>query len=204
MRIMPSTRDEACSRTPGVRLPDGSENTCEAVVVGRGADDERWMGAAIEIAREGLVAGELPIGAVVVARGVIVGRAHTCEHREKRLLVHAELLALDEADRTPGWDRRSSTLYTTLEPCIMCIGAAATAMVGRVVYAIPSAGDGAARFAGDWSRRRSNDLPHVTLPSVASDVGRMAAEALFEQFIERRDGNDPMAQWARTLLSTPA
>jgi tRNA(adenine34) deaminase len=172
--------------------------------MGREAEDERWMGAAIEIAHEGLIAGELPIGAVVVAQGEIVGRAHTGEHRDRRLLVHAELLALDEADKTPGWDRRSSTLYTTLEPCIMCIGAAATAMVGRVVYAIPSAGDGAARLAQDWDRSRSNDLPHLTLPSVTSGVGTMTAQALFRQFIERRDRNDPMVQWARTLLSMPA
>lgn len=169
--------------------------------MGERTADERWMAEAIGVARDGLRSGELPIGAVVVAGGQIVGRAHTMERSEQRLLVHAELLALDEADRTTGWDRRASTLYTTLEPCLMCFGAAATTMIGRVVFALSSAGDGAARLAQDWELGRSSDLPHVRLPPITGGVGKMDAEALFEEFIDRRDSHDPMARWARTLLS---
>jgi tRNA(adenine34) deaminase len=65
-------------------------------------DDERWMREALAVARQGLAAGELPIGAVVVADGVVIGAAHTQERRQGRLLVHAELLALDAADRVAG------------------------------------------------------------------------------------------------------
>ena len=168
--------------------------------MGERSEDERWMTAAIDLAREGLGSGELPIGAVVVDRGRIVGRAHTQERRERRFLVHAELLALDEADRSTGWDRRSSTLYTTLEPCLMCLGAAATTMVGRVVYALSSRGDGAAQLARDWELGRSGDLPHVALPTIVGGIGTADAASLFEAFVEQRPGDDPMARWARTLL----
>jgi tRNA(adenine34) deaminase len=110
--------------------------------------DVRWMGEALALAAAGFAVGELPIGAVVVAGGRVVGGAHTQELGQRRLLVHAELLALDEADRETGWDRGLATLFTTLEPCLMCLAATATAMVGRIVYALPSPGDGAARRSG--------------------------------------------------------
>lgn len=164
------------------------------------AADQRWMNEAIAVATEGLLSGELPIGAVVVADDQIIGRAHTEEQRQGRLLVHAELLALEQADRVGRWTRGSATLYTTLEPCLMCLGAAATAMVSRVVFALPAESDGAARLAQEWSRSRSGDLPHVRLPSVGSGVGRDEVEALMEQFVARRPTQDPMARWARTLL----
>jgi deoxycytidylate deaminase len=67
----------------------------------------------------------------------VVASAHTQERRQRRLLVHAELLALDEADRVPGLKRPESVLYTTVEPCLMCMGAAMTTMVGSVAYALP-------------------------------------------------------------------
>ena len=100
--------------------------------------------------------------------------------------------------------RRSSTLDTTLEPYLMCVDAAATAMVSRVVFAIPSASDGQAQLAKYWELGRSRGLSHVKLPSITCGVGTTGAEALFEQFIERRDEDDPLAQWAKTLLSRPA
>lgn len=160
------------------------------------------MSAALAVAEEGLLAGELPIGSVVVANGVVVGQAHTQEHSQERLLVHAELLALDQADRLPRWDRASSTLYTTLEPCLMCLGAAATAMVGRVVFALPAPSDGAARLAEHWERSRSRDVPHARLPAVVAGIGRIESEALMERFIaQRRDNGDPLARWVRTLLA---
>lgn len=168
------------------------------------AEDERWMTAAVALAREGLRAGELPIGAVVVAHGEVVGSAHTAEHGEKRLLVHAELRALDEADRNSGWDRTSSTLYTTLEPCLMCLGAAAVTMVGRVVFAIPSASDGATHIAKECEAGRSSLQPYLRLPSISSGIGKMAAAALFAQYVEERNGDDPMARWAAMLLTNSA
>ena len=89
---------------------------------------EKFMRKALEMAQVGLSKGELPIGAVVVLDGEVIASAHTQEKSEGRLLVHAELLALEAADRIkpfPG-RRRDVKLFTTSEPCLMCLGAAMT------------------------------------------------------------------------------
>lgn len=103
-----------------------------------------FMALALEQARIGLDEGELPIGAVLVNDGQAITVAHTCEKAEQRRLVHAELLALDLADRLrPFPGRRSTTvLYTTLEPCMMCMGACINFGVSEVHYALASPTDG--------------------------------------------------------------
>ncbi|QXC59508.1 nucleoside deaminase [Aquihabitans sp. G128] len=167
--------------------------------------DRRWMDEALAMAAKGLAIGELPIGAVVVADGEVIGRAFTQEATQGRLLVHAELLALDQADRVVGGRRGRAVLYTTLEPCLMCLGAAATAMVERVVFALDSATDGARELASLWdAHRHARDLPSVYLPPVHGGVGTEASRALFARFIATRPGpTDPLALWAATLV-TPA
>lgn len=159
------------------------------------------MAAALAVAAEGLAAGELPIGAAVVVDDRIVARAHTAERAQRRLLVHAELLALDAADRTLGADRRRATLFTTLEPCLMCLAATATAGLPRIVFALSSPGDGAAALASTWDDHRSADLPHVRLPEVVGGVGAPEAHDLFARYCaERPDATDGLTTWARTLL----
>lgn len=163
--------------------------------------DERGMRQALEVARRGLDRGELPIGAVVVADGQVLGSSHAEEVTQRRLLVHAELLALEEADRHFGWDRRNATLYTTLEPCLMCVGATATAQVGRIVWAIASDGDLAGRICKDWDADRPPELPQVHLPELTGPVGEDAAAALFRSYVDARaDSCDPFVRWAATLI----
>lgn len=165
-------------------------------------DDRRWMAEALAMAEHALTAGELPIGAVVVAGDRVVGRAFTQERTQGRLLVHAELLALDQADRTHAVTRVGTVLYSTLEPCLMCLGAAATTMVDRIVFALASPGDGATEAAREWDRgRRAEDLPHVRLPSIVGGVGEDASRALFRRFRDQRaDSADPLAAWASALV----
>jgi tRNA(adenine34) deaminase len=163
--------------------------------------DELGMEAALDAAREGLARGELPIGAVVVADGRVVGRAHAEEVTQRRLLVHAELLALEEADRQPDWDRRAATLYTTLEPCLMCQAAAATAMVGRVVWALGFEGE-ALTCTGPPSDGPPTQLPHLHLPAVCGPVGATPAALLFQAYVDARaDSADPFVRWAADLAS---
>src|SRR3954467_15486453 len=100
------------------------------------ADALRWMAEALAMANHGLSSGELPIGAVVVAGRKVVGRAFTQERTQGRLLVDTELLPLDQAARTHAVPRVGTVLYTTLEPCLMCLGAAASSMVDRIVFAL--------------------------------------------------------------------
>ena len=93
------------------------------------------MRAALAEARAGLAAGEVPIGAVVVLDDVIIGRAHNAPIASSDPTAHAEVLALREAARKTGNYRLpGAALYATLEPCVMCCGAAIHARVARVVY----------------------------------------------------------------------
>jgi len=98
-------------------------------------DAEVFMQAALAEARAGLAAGEVPIGAIVVLDDVIIGQAHNAPIASSDPTAHAEVLALREAARKTGNYRLpGAALYATLEPCVMCCGAAIHARVARVVY----------------------------------------------------------------------
>lgn len=107
------------------------------------ADDEVFMRRALELAREGEQLGEVPVGAVVVANGVIVGEGFNASISRHDATAHAEVQALREAGKRLGNYRlEGATLYVTLEPCTMCVGALVHARIARVVFAAmePKAG----------------------------------------------------------------
>ena len=96
---------------------------------------ETFMEAAIEQARRGVEAGEVPIGAVLVVNGEIVARAFNQPITSVDPTAHAEVLVLREAARAAGNYRLiDATVYVTLEPCLMCVGALVHARVREVVY----------------------------------------------------------------------
>lgn len=97
--------------------------------------DEFFMRAAISQARQALDRGEVPIGAVIVAGGTIVGRGHNLVEALGDATAHAEMQAITAAaESTGGKYLNDCTLYVTVEPCIMCAGACAWSQVGRIVY----------------------------------------------------------------------
>ena len=99
------------------------------------AADEGFMREALEEARRGAAAGEVPVGAVVVMDGAIVSRSHNAPIGLADPTAHAEVLALRAAGEKRGNYRLGgATLYATIEPCAMCCGAALHARVARVVY----------------------------------------------------------------------
>jgi tRNA(adenine34) deaminase len=105
---------------------------------------EDVMRVALAEARAGLAAGEVPVGAVVVVRDVIVGQAHNAPIGLVDPSAHAEVLALREAARKIGNYRLpDATLFATLEPCAMCCGAAIQARLARIVYGAPDPRAGA-------------------------------------------------------------
>jgi tRNA(adenine34) deaminase len=107
--------------------------------------DAYFMGLALDEARRGGAAGEVPVGAVVALGGEVVGRAHNAPIALVDPTAHAELLALREAARKVGNYRLGgAALYATVEPCAMCCGAAIHARVDRVVYGAPDPKGGAA------------------------------------------------------------
>ncbi len=97
--------------------------------------NHRYMNEAIALAKEAGASGDIPVGAVVVKDGSIVGRGFNRRERDKSAVSHAEILAIEEACRALGdWHLDSCELYVTLEPCPMCAGAIINARIGTVVY----------------------------------------------------------------------
>jgi len=97
--------------------------------------DKWYMSLAIKLAQEAALRNEVPVGAVLVVDGKLVGWGRNDRANQNNILGHAELLALQQASETLGnWRLRKSTLYVTLEPCIMCTGALIQARVDRVVF----------------------------------------------------------------------
>lgn len=97
--------------------------------------DEIFMRAALDQAREALRKGEVPVGAVVVCGGAVVGRGHNLVETLSDATAHAEMQAITAASSTLGGKYlETCTLYVTVEPCAMCAGAAAWSQMGRVVW----------------------------------------------------------------------
>lgn len=97
--------------------------------------DELWMNEAIAEAKKAESLGEVPIGAVVVKEGVIIGRGHNLRETQHNPIAHAEIMAIQQASKAlDAWRLLDCTLYVTLEPCPMCAGAIIQSRVKRVVY----------------------------------------------------------------------
>lgn len=97
--------------------------------------DESYMSLALELAREAARLGEVPVGAVAVWDGEVVGTGFNRRETGKNALAHAELEAIDAACRKlGGWRLHRCDLYVTLEPCPMCAGAIVNARIPRVYY----------------------------------------------------------------------
>lgn len=98
------------------------------------AIDEQWMAAAIEEGEKAAKLLEVPIGAVIVYEGKIIGRGFNQRNTKKSTLGHAEILAIEEASAFMGdWRLEGCTVYVTVEPCPMCAGAIVQARMDRVV-----------------------------------------------------------------------
>ncbi len=98
-------------------------------------DDEQGMRAALREAERSAEVDEVPVGCVIVADGIVVGRGHNQVETLKDATAHAEILAIGAASATlDSWRLTDCTLYVTLEPCSMCAGAIILARLGRLVY----------------------------------------------------------------------
>ena len=96
---------------------------------------EQYMDMALQLAREALEDGEVPVGCVIVREGQVVGRGRNRRELDHDATAHAEILAIQEACQTlGGWRLADCTLYVTLEPCAMCAGAIVNARIPEVVY----------------------------------------------------------------------
>lgn len=128
--------------------------------------DEEYMRLALTLAAEAAAEGEVPVGAVLVRDGQVVGTGRNRRETGKNALAHAEIEAIHEACiHLGGWRLFGSTLYVTLEPCPMCAGAIINSRIDRVVY---GAADAKAGSCG--SVVNLFDLPYNHRPQVEGGV----------------------------------
>jgi tRNA(adenine34) deaminase len=160
---------------------------------------EHHMRKALALAAEALQLGELPIGAIVVLDGRVITQGMTSEQHEKRFLGHAELIALEQADRLglSLAERRAAKLFTNLEPCLMCMGAVMSAFLGEIYFGLESPADGAVNLVKGWVRKE-DDMPGYQLPRITGGLLREESVELFERYVSLH-APGPMREWAETL-----
>ena len=145
--------------------------------------DEQFLREALRLARQGSSAGEVPVGAVVVSDGEIVGRGWNSPIARHDPTAHAEILALREAgERLGNYRLEAATLYCTLEPCVMCAGALVAARVRRLVF-----GGRDLRFGGVRSKFQIADselLNHRV--EIVEGVLAVECVELLQQFFDER------------------
>ena len=126
------------------------------------ASDEECMARVLQLAEKARELDEVPVGAMVVVRGRIVSEAYNLREHSGIATHHAEVLAIEEASRAlGGWRLPQSTLYVTLEPCLMCAGAAINARVERIVFGAEDIRFGALGSLIDVSELSLNHKPEV-------------------------------------------
>jgi tRNA(adenine34) deaminase len=148
------------------------------------AADELFLREALELARRGEAAGEVPVGAVVVIDGEIAGRGWNAPVARRDPTAHAEIAALREAAaRIGNYRLPGATLYCTLEPCVMCAGALVAARVSRLVF-----GARDLRFGGVRSKFRiaDSDVLNHRVEIVEGVLGAECVELIRGFFAAKR------------------
>ena len=138
-------------------------------------DDSTQMQAAIAEAQLARAKGEVPIGAVIVYQGQVIGRGHNLRETSNDPTSHAEMVAIRQAAEHIGhWRLLETTLYVTLEPCVMCMGAMILARVPRLVYACRDPRAGAVGSIYDFAQDdRFNHKVEVTEGVLGEECSQM-------------------------------
>ena len=158
------------------------------------------MRKVLELAEYAMQQGELPIAAAVFHGDVVIAQAYATEKKDGRFLIHAEIKALLQMDekKYPIKARREMQLFTNLEPCMMCFGAAIHSFVGEVYYSVNSLTDGGAL----WAKKSWSDY-HISstfqLPKIYDGILVEESKALFQNFLELHP-NGGLHDWVKTLV----
>ena len=143
---------------------------------------EDFMREALDLAREAERLGEVPVGAVVVVNGEVIGRGFNRPITTNDPTAHAEIVALRDAARRIGNYRLTgSTLYVTIEPCQMCVGAMVHARIARLVYGAPEPKAGAIESAMRAHEHPSLNHRMIAEGGLLEDDCRAAIQTFFEQ-----------------------
>jgi tRNA(adenine34) deaminase len=148
--------------------------------------ESRFMHEALVLARRARDAGEVPVGAVIVRDGVVIGEGYNQPVSSSDPTAHAEIVALrDAAGRANNYRLPGATMYVTIEPCQMCVGAMVHARITRVVYGAREPKAGAIESA-----MRAHEHPSLNhRMEAAGGVLESECRALIQEFFQsRRDG----------------
>lgn len=142
--------------------------------------NERFMKRALELAERSALEGEVPVGAVVVKDGEIIGEGRNRRERGKNALYHAEIEAIDSAcKKLGGWRLWQCELYVTLEPCPMCAGAIINSRIKKVYYGAYDKKAGSFGSVADF-----NIIPYNHKPEIISGVMADACSELLTDFFK--------------------
>jgi tRNA(adenine34) deaminase len=149
----------------------------------QGLVDERFMRAALDQAKMAAERGEVPVGAVIVAGGQVIGRAHNLCERLHDFTAHAEMQAFTSASEYLGGKHLDQcTLYVTLEPCPMCAGAAFWTRIGRIVYGA----DDLKRGGGRYKDSKQKGLIHPKTEVISGVLAAECGELMSSFFAAKR------------------
>jgi tRNA(adenine34) deaminase len=162
-------------------MAEAQKNAAES----RPGEDAAWMEQALEQARLGAAAGEVPVGALVIKDGEVLGRGHNRNLLENDPTAHAEIVALRQAAARLGNHRLAGcVMVATIEPCSMCAGALVHARIARLVY---GAGDPKAGAAGSVLRVINHPRLNHSMEVTAGVLADRCSEILQDFFRRKRD-----------------
>ena len=160
-------------------------------------DDSHWMSEALEEARVAAAHGDVPVGALIVKDGRVIGRGHNRREIDGNPLAHAELIALKQAaEIVEGWRLIGCTLYVTLEPCAMCSGALVNSRVDTLVFGTrdPKAG-----FCGSIGNLVSDERLNHRLEIREGILQKECSEVLKNFFRDLREGRRARSSTGKDL-----
>lgn len=142
--------------------------------------DDFFMSEALKEANLALSIDEVPIGAVIVSNGKIIGRGHNLTERLNDVTAHAEMQAFTAAANYLGGKYlKDCTLYVTIEPCVMCAGASYWTQIGKIVFGAPDAQRG--------FRRLTENILHPKTEVIAGVKGEECGRLVKEFFLSKRN-----------------
>lgn len=165
-------------------------------------EQEYFMTEALNEAKKSLEKNEIPIGCVIVKDGQIIGKGHNAREERQQAVMHAEIMAINEANAHEGnWRLLETTLFVTIEPCVMCSGAIGLARIPRVIFGAANLKFGGATSLYEiLTDERLNHRVQVESGLLAKECAQMI-QTFFRQ---RRDQKKDAKQEALTQTdSTP-
>lgn len=152
-----------------------------------------FMTEALKEASDAMTHAELPIGTVITANNKIIARGSTRVRRENSICAHGELFSLLKLEHKVYSEERPLTIYTTLEPCIMCLGASIQATIDKIVYGMKAAPDGGVFLREEISKN------NMDVPEIIGGICEGEQVELFREF-KNKFGESPAIDYVDALL----